>query len=286
MRAINQRAVALVATSTVVDVTPIYENVKANAQAWGLYEDSVVRPPWLDASFCYEQHDGSVLVAHCAFLPIDGYTGERWQPNFAYLDNPDAQVPGSYQPPLGEGQHSLDWSRVAWVGQIQLWGSVPRAHAVAGPLHAIRLAIDADGTILDLSWVQTRPDIGINTWDSPLVVILSSLTFLNCRNVTIVEPTRPRAHRRRIERAAPGVRISEIRVFGRGVSVAGRPAEPGDGGVPLHSVRGHVAHYGCHGRSGLLFGKHRCEVWVPFHARGSIDYGEVEQSYTLEGEAS
>jgi hypothetical protein len=53
------------------------------------------------------------------------------------------------------------------------------------------------------------------------------------------------------------------------------------GSVPLHSVRGHFAEYGTNGR-GKLFGKYSGRYWIPAHARGSSEHGEVEQSYVME----
>lgn len=275
-----ERGILLAGTATVVDVSRLQRSIKAEGKPFQVYEDSVCRPPWLDASFCYVQHDGSVIVSHVAMLDVDDWIGERWQPDFRWMDGGTDE--GQFNDYRNvEPPHSLDWDRVRWVGQVLLYGSVPAKRVVTGPLHMIRLAVDEDGTLLDLSWQQLLPDVPIRTWDSAIVVTLSALTFLNCRNVTVVEPHRPRAERRRIERVSTDVRVTEINVFPRGVSVTGKRGDPTMGGVPATTVRGHVAHYGCHGRRGLLFGKIAGEFWIPFHARGSSEHGTVEHSYTL-----
>lgn len=54
----------------------------------------------------------------------------------------------------------------------------------------------------------------------------------------------------------------------------------------LHSVRGHVAHYGdcCPGRhepGGLLSGRTTGRVWVPQHARGVAALGQTHQTYVI-----
>jgi hypothetical protein len=32
----------------------------------------------------------------------------------------------------------------------------------------------------------------------------------------------------------------------------------------------------------LLFGRHTCRVWVPAHARGDREFGEIEQTFVLD----
>lgn len=271
----------LVGTSTVIDVTDIYHQLLTDQRPFGIYEESVLRPPWLDASFCYVQDsDGSVVVNHVAFLAIDAYPGERWQPDFAWMERGDAG-PGFLQREVEP--HTIDWDQVAYIGIHTVWGAVPREHYVAGPLHMNRMAIDADGGLLDLTWVHLQPKVPVSVWDSALSVTLSAVTFLNCRNVTIVEPHRPRAERRRIARHGEHT-ISEIHVFPRGVSARGRRVEPGLGGTPLTTVRGHVARYGPRWGRGLLFGKYEGEYWIPMHARGDAEHGTVEQTVTLHTE--
>jgi hypothetical protein len=115
-----------------------------------------------------------------------------------------------------------------------------------------------------------------------LLVLLQSLNFLNCRNVEIVEPKRERHERKRIERT--GVNIHTIHVFpvGRGSRSRGAPRE-GEG-VPLHSVRGHFAHYGPKYGRKLLFGKIEGKYWIQPYSKGSPEHGVSIADYKLETE--
>lgn len=256
-----QDMIALASTATVVDITPIYSSWIESGDKIDMYESTVMRPPWLDAVLCYAHSSGSgtVMMSYVCYLDAEQVGPElRWESD--------------------SGTHAFDWSDVAWLATFLIFAV--NGQRAEGPMHSWRIAVDGDGRPLDIRWQQLRHDIPRDTWDVAFGAITRALTFLNCRNVTIVEPHRPRASRRRVERALPGRAVTEIQVFPRGVSVRGSMRQPGQGGTPLHSVIGHVAHYGCHGR-GLLFGKITGEFWIPQHARGSIEHGERDHRYNL-----
>lgn len=261
----DKRAWAVLATATVVDVTALHRNVLADDTPLDLYEDTTMRPPWVDCAICYQQADGTVIINHVAYLRVtDVAPEERWQP-------------------LPPADHSIDWNDVSWVAWHFVYAS--RGGRTMGPLHLNRMAIAEDGRMLDITWTQLRPDIALEEWTNPQLVTLKTITFLNCRNVTIVEPHRTRPQRRRIDRAAPGLIVTEVQVFPRGVTVRGTRAPAGIGGVPLTTVRGHLARYGPKYGRGLLFGKIEGQFWIPAHARGSAGAGVVEHTYRVEDEA-
>jgi hypothetical protein len=257
------RQVAAVGRSTVVDVTALWAQIIERDEQRALYEGHRLLPPWLNASYCYVNGFGNVHVMSTVTLTVDEYAeGDRWES--------DADT------------HVLDWSEVAWVTSVTVWlggwSSTANRHLpTTGPFHAWLWAIRADGVPLDLRWVHMRPDVEMDSWRNDELTVLAAVDFLNCRNVELVEPVRPRAERRRVERT--GVRVHEINVLPVGKTTRSRPGEVR--GVPLTSVRGHFATYGQDGR-GLLFGKLAGRFWIPQHARGSVEHGVIEQSFTVE----
>jgi hypothetical protein len=259
------REMDAVAHSTVVDVTALWRQIIERDEPRALYESHLLLPPWLNASYCFVNSKGNVHVMNALSLTIEEYAAERWKSD---VDT-----------------HDLDWDEVAWVTAVTVWlggrsESVGGPIRTQGPMHAWLWAIRADGVPLDLRWVHVRQDIEMEMWTNALLVVLAAVDFLNCRNVQLVEPVRPRAERKRVERT--GVRVHEINVLPVGKTTRSRPGE--SRGVPLTSVRGHFATYGQDGR-GLLFGKYAGRYWIPQHARGSAEHGVVAQEFRLEAEA-
>ena len=268
------RMLVQAAEGPVVDATAIYRSLVDNPHPIYVYEDHpCIAPPWQAATVGYLNEHGNVVVASLAandIAPED--RSDLWDPQ-TKVDAKGEVI----DPEL----HRVDWQRVRWVQEVILWvggrgGSGPVA--TCGPVHLWRFAIYEDGEPADYRWLQLLPGYDQDKWDMAHLVILGALNFLNCHNVELVEPVRPRAQRRAIERT--GVRVSTINVFPTGRAAADR-ARAGATGVPLTSVRGHFARYGVDGR-GLLFGKYAGRFWIPQHARGTAELGTVErQDFTL-----
>lgn len=239
----------------VIDATAIYHSLLAK-EAVMLYEDHPsITPPWPAFHLAYVNEFGNVIVIVCAAI--------------------DDETPWETAEPV-------DWATVRWaLTSLVFCGgyskSVPGPIPTTGPVFCWQYAIGAQGEPLDLHWRQTHESQTGEMWTNSQLVTLQALNFLNCRNVQIVEPHRPRAERRRIART--GVTVSEINVFPIGRSARSAKLEPV--GVPLTSVRGHFAHYGPQYDRALLFGKYAGRYWIPQHARGTAELGEVEHSYTL-----
>lgn len=241
---------------TVVDATAIYHSLVERDEPVRLYEDHpCIAPPWPSAVVAYVNEHGNVIAMLAAVQPDP----QRW-----------------------ETAEPIDWDRVRWVlttlvfagGRSAAIGPVP----TAGPLHLWEFAIYPDGEPADLHWGQLVADYPMENWDMAHMVLLGALNFLNCRNVELVEPHRPRAERRRIERT--GERVYTLSVFPIGRTT--RAARRGEGaGTPLTSVRGHFANYGAAFDRGRLFGKYEGRYWIPQHARGAADEGEVTHDYKL-----
>jgi hypothetical protein len=251
----------LLGGSTVIDATGIYESLVAMENGVDIYNDHRIAPPWETALIAYLNGHGNVIVSWVVAVEAAEYEGERWET--------DADT------------HTIDWNRVAWVLTVMVFiggrgdsGPMP----TTGPVHAWKVAVYEQGDIADLRWVQIAEGYPMTNWDMASLVWLGTLDFLNCRNVQIAEPSRPRAEARRVART--GIRVHELTV-----RPVGRSTRKGDGesqptSLPLHSVRGHFANYGVDGK-GLLFGKLAGRYWIPQHARGSAEVGLVDQRFTV-----
>lgn len=258
---VADKALSLVDDPAVVDCTGIYRSLVERDEEIYIYEDHPsVAPPFDEAAFCYANEHGNVVVMHAT---QSDPALSRWR---------------TAEP--------VDWDDVRWITEVMVWlgGRSDRGpFPTTGPAHLWRIATGSDGTPLDIRWVKLLTEYPMERWDMAQLVVLGALNFLNCRNVEIVEPARPRAERRRVART--GVKVNVLNVFPSGSSSSSR--SDGDGaGVPLTSVRGHFAHYGdcCpghHDPKGKLFGRLSGRFWIPQHARGTAELGTSEHSYRL-----
>lgn len=262
---------------TIIDCTKIYESLVAKDEPVYIYEDhpSIVSP-WDDAAYCYVNEHGNVIVMALTSRPYDHATQSGALDSLTEIVRTKSDTPW-------EPAEPVEWERVKWITNTFIWvgGRSPDAGSMptAGPVHMWQYAIYDDGEPADLHWVHIFEPYPMEYWDMAQLVLLGALNFLNCRNVSIEEPKRPRGERRRIERT--GVRVHEIMVTPAGRST--RSASDEETGIlPLTSVRGHFAHYGPKYGKGLLFGKHEGRFWIPQHARGDATHGEDEHSYVLD----
>ncbi len=269
----------------VVDATSIYESIVAKDEPIYIYEDHPsIAPPFTSAHVCYQNEHGNVIdMVACA---LDRRDDEDARAQTQIIDTLETQRPLT-QPKGWETAEPVDWARVRWTIDTLLWVG-GRSHGkpfpTAGPMHCWRFAVYDTGEPADLHWVDLVPDYPMENWDMAHLVLLGTLNFLNCRNVDLVEPTRPRAQSRRLART--GVQVYELTVFPAGRSTR-RGAGGGSGaGVPLASVRGHFAHYGdccpgAHEPRGLAFGRLEGRFWIPQHARGNAEMGEHDSTYRV-----
>jgi hypothetical protein len=279
--------------SVVVDATMIYHDLLKKVGVRP-YEDHRVCPVWPNALIGYHNEHGNAIVMHTVAMDRSEYDDTEWERQVGLWS--DIVKSSLTRNPWESNQdHSIDWDRVRWVYNItvfvggrsaQVGGPMP----TTGPCHMFRLAVYPDGEIADIRWIALDAESATGEfletnptgerWDMANLITLGALNLGNCVNVVLREPTRPRAQQRRIHRL--GVEVSEIHV--RPISSSYRGKGGGGvafGSVPLHSVRGHFAEYGTNGR-GKLFGKYSGRYWIPAHARGSSEHGEVEQSYVME----
>jgi hypothetical protein len=229
----------------------------------------------------------------------NGYTGEiRWLVEFTlYAENQRKQVIG----PMGWVVLALD-PRGRCVGNRWVIG-IPKDYensstdryrhdakerAQIGQTMQVLTDTTSDVAAADAVITDDRLTAG-------LLAAYQTLAFLHCRNTVTddvdVPPKLDKRHQR--DHGRPLLRFQTVRLevprkssaaTGRGIP----PAAP-----PLHIVPGNFHHYGdcCpvseagvggHPPKGLLFGKLEGVFWVPQHARGNPERGEVRSDFDLQ----
>ena len=257
--------------AVVVDVSDLF-GATLESEGLSLY-DQCLAPPWTNSLLMYENTFGNVVGVHVIAQDIADYGGDRWQPQMLSGTPPDAD-------------HVIDWTAVQWVLSASVWlggkNGGGAAIKTSGPHLLWTVAVNGDGVIQDLNWIDvTRGQVDVLSWNNALSTWFRAFNFLACRNVTVGVPVRERAERRRIERAGRGAVVHELAVLPTGKSMARvSNARKLEVEAAAHSVRGHFAEYGRNGK-GLLFGKLAGRFFIPQHARGSADQGEVAQHFTL-----
>jgi hypothetical protein len=251
----------------VVDITPIYRDVQHRLQvkqeAVAPYDDHpCITPPWTNALLCFvnEHQNTHALQIHT----------EPW---------------GGRQPWKTVNDPDIDWDRVRWKVDTFVWTggrskNLGEYIPTGGPMHYWRYALYEDGQPADLGFIQLLSNMPAADWDITQLTLLGALNFLNCVNIDVDEPARPRPERRRIARTGITVKTLVVHPVGR--------RRPGTRGTPLDpaetaqsKVRGHFAHYGDRYGKGKLFGKYEGKFWVPPHVRGSAEVGEIHKDYLL-----
>lgn len=258
----------------VIDATPVWDQWMGKEGGEFVYEDHRVCPPWENALVSYVNGFGNVTVMSARAIDITDRDDAKDDYGVFHV---------TYWESLAD-THTIDWDRVRWVLHVAVYmGGRGQGEAVRtqGPLHCWRIAVYPDGEIADINWIQVRPDLDLNMWDTAMMVLLDTYNLCNCVNVVIAEPDRPRAQRKRLLRA--GVKVNEIHIKpvsrsyrGNGTPLSQFPSSP------LTAVRGHTARYGPKYGRGLLFGKYEGSFWIPQHVRGSELFGVSEKEYVAD----
>lgn len=160
---------------------------------------------------------------------------------------------------------------------------------VIGPVGVMVLVLDEYGRCQGNHYYcftpgQDAPDYLLTS----MATALQTIAFLHCKNavtdVVTPDPKLSRAHRRR--HGHPLVDYRTLRLMVPRRASGGGSGGDGLGGLPMHIVPGHVAHYGnccpgVHEPKGLLFGKLEGRYWIPIHLRGNPEHGTTRRDYNV-----
>jgi hypothetical protein len=160
---------------------------------------------------------------------------------------------------------------ILWMEMFLDYGTIRTG--VDGPHGSIFLQIDEHGVLLETPWMQSFADESQNKhmgaimgWTYP---ILLTITFLHCKNVTVVEnqmdkPLAKKFHNR-TGKWPTKFKTLVIEPLKNILRTQGRSGEHGLAQA-MHICRGHFRDY----REGKgLFGKYKVLVWTPMIVRGS-----------------
>jgi hypothetical protein len=246
----------------VIDACAIHDSI--TDAAVDIYADHpCIAPPFPEMAISFVNDYGNVLVNHVLVAP-SVLDNERW-----------------------ETADPVDWDRVRWRLTCNLYVgghtiTENRVVRTRGPVYMWRIAIYDDGEMADLTWVDLSPSFTAagRTFDREMLTLLGTLNFLNCSNIDVIEPARPRAERRRIQRAGEGVVVKSIHVYPPGpLRRSGAKGEPLTSDGATSPMRGHFAHYGEKYNRGLLFGKYEGKFWHP--ARVRVTGGRPDVDYEV-----
>ena len=260
---LDAEKVELAKVSTVIDGTAL-----SPGSAHRATDLDCIRPPWANGLYGWVDDLGRTLVIHAS--TFDPRPIAVWDEGSDAAAEVADLVPGTDE---------------VISGYIYL-RSIMTGHTVAqtkGPFGVFFVCMDDEGKFLNLRTIPLYDELPAETLEVQVLWLLRLFDFMHCRNIEIVEPTRPRTERRRIART--GITVSEIHIRPVGKSTrSSSPRSPYQALMPLTSVRGHKAKYGPKYGRGLLFGKYEGEYWIPQHARGLHELGEVEQHFDFEAE--
>lgn len=156
-----------------------------------------------------------------------------------------------------------------------------RTHAVMSLEHYIFVRTDgewATGKIVAKLDDPNLENVGI----AALFPVLFSISLLHCKNIELSDlPPPSRQVRRLAERKGMEIiryKTLVIEPFKKQVRHEARQAGESEIHRALHICRGHFREYS---EERPLFGKYAGRFWVPMHARGSKEHGEVRKDYKV-----
>lgn len=290
--------VAAVSEGPTIDATPLWGGKQ---QTVAVDECECLFTPWTTGSMFTVNPDGKGIVGTWFWSTVredyarDGaaeYVGR-------FPDAPDGSmgVARSWDEVLYRSPEiEAVWDEIAQVTQAFTWIGGPQndgSWGVVGPWWQIGLAVDFDGKLRATDTARFLPEsvipegLAVEMCESDVALMLLVLDFLNLRNIEVAEMSGlPKPVRKRLARE--DVTVSELTVLPTGkYRRHDRDPVPIGEGSPLTSVRGHIIRSGVEGRK-HLFGRENVtgRFWVPAHARGSKEHGEVIQEFIVGEEGS
>lgn len=124
-----------------------------------------------------------------------------------------------------------------------------------------------------------QPENWYRTTVGEIGIVLAANSFANCKNVEVRPAGNTAVPPKWSKAGTPSVRYHEIalnEISSRTTKSAS--AAGGHRSTAIHVVRGHFAHYTA---DKPLFGRLVGDFWIPQHARGSAEHGEIRKTYKV-----
>ena len=282
-----QMTIAIAAAAITAGIVPVDQDgddlyVKRASSAAHLATVKGAHPdaPVIDATGVFDEmptfKDHSAFT--CVLPPWEtAWIGMRYEPGGYAVSLVTAQSGEAYGSPNPDEDDVIHvWT---WMAHHD--------HGIAGPTEMSFVTYNKEtGAVTDMRACNIAQE---EIWGWPTWVMLGTYNLLNCRNIELKPKPMTRQERRRHQRQPRHTTIeSVLHIKPTGTRHTHNPTTSTDSPTTrLHSVRGHIAHYGncCPGQHeprGLLFGQQNGRIWVPQHARGNIENGRTNQTFIVE----
>ena len=177
-----------------------------------------------------------------------------------------------------------------WLMSMTCYYSRREDMNTSGWMGKMTLLLDKDGFELESKYFQA-PDHVISQGEEAvgnarfivklvLVPVLVAISLMHCKNIELVNKPITRAMKRRVKRTGVPMVVEKVLViepFKRKV-INETTGEHSGLTLAMHICRGHFREYS---EEKPLFGKYSGKYWIPQHARGNKESGEVDKEYEV-----
>jgi hypothetical protein len=246
-----------------IDINNVVRWLEAEKVVWDRRKLSpIIAPPFEKGRFIYYLKPGYTIVVDMEASELN---------------------PGEDGPPLTifeSEESSFDIPPFRWVLSFTV-----RAFGITNPLVTYHAFVRADGEWASskmLAKLEVEEIPNVADFASALNPVLFAISLLHCKNIELSDlPPPSRQIRRLAERKGMEIvryKTLVIEPFKKQVRHEARQAGESEIHRALHICRGHFREYS---EERPLFGKYAGRFWVPMHARGSKEHGEVRKDYKV-----
>ena len=191
---------------------------------------------------------------------------------------------------LGKYNKTLD-KEARWVMSMACYYSEREDMSESREVGKMTLLLDEDGFEMESKYFQA-PETAMSMGEDAvneskyatkvvLVPVLVAISLMHCKNIELVNKPITRAMKRRVKRTGEPLVVEKVLViepFKRKV-INESTGEQSGLTLAMHICRGHFREYS---EEKPLFGKYSGKYWIPQHARGNKESGEVDKEYKVD----
>jgi len=178
-----------------------------------------------------------------------------------------------------------------WLMSMSCYYSKREDMSISNDMGKMTLLLDKDGFELKSKYFQAPENVISQGEDAVrdarfivklvLVPVLVAISLMHCKNIELVNKPITRAMKRRVKRTGEPLVVEKVLViepFKRKV-INESTGEQSGLTLAMHICRGHFREYS---EEKPLFGKYSGKYWIPQHARGNKESGEIDKEYKVD----